>query len=154
MGKRNGNKEQVFSWRDHPHVCGEKNHIRKYVCFPEGSPPRVWGKAALTDATQVVKRITPTCVGKSLCYNVYAKIPRDHPHVCGEKYFSFWMIRRRLGSPPRVWGKAIQRDRSLSYRGITPTCVGKSPTRSSRFHRSRDHPHVCGEKSSRVRSRT
>ncbi len=54
--------------------------------------------------------------------------------------------RERLGSPPRVWGKADKYGTSREVTRITPTCVGKSDfVRINRLDIT-DHPHVCGEK--------
>ena len=64
-GKSDGPAEVVTEFKDHPRVCGEKHHIKEADLYPEGSPPRVRGKA--------------DCAGLPL----HRK--EDHPRVCGEK---------------------------------------------------------------------
>ena len=50
---------------------------------------------------------TPTGVGKtpSLCRTLDAK--EKHPHGCGEDLKRLATLRRRLETPPRVWGRLI-----------------------------------------------
>ena len=53
------------SSQDHPHMCGESTDIRPLAVRLTGSPPHVWGKLILDTITTLIKRITPTCVGKA-----------------------------------------------------------------------------------------
>ncbi len=53
--------------------------------FSLGSPPRVWGKHPSPSQCAAGQRFTPTCVGKTCCWESNSK--------------------RYCGSPPRVWGK-------------------------------------------------
>ena len=52
----------------------------------------------------------------------------------------------RLGSPPRMRGKAKRRPGSIEKFGITPAYAGKSLTMLPTAFVPRDHPRVCGEK--------
>ena len=91
--------------QDHPRVCGEKTEIAYVVFLSEGSPPRVRGKAFLTECRHSAVGITPACAGKSFC-NVSCNISiRDHPRVCGEKMRHQKHRQESKGSPPRVRGK-------------------------------------------------
>ena len=71
----------------------------------------------------------------------------DHPRVCGEKLRCCmrWQIRR--GSPPRMRGKDAKVLIMLPLRGITPAYAGKRPCTRYSQKGTRDHPRVCGEKS-------
>ena len=71
---------------DHPHACGDKQHLQEILRRVSGSSPRVWG--------QVIPYIkTKHCV-------------EDHPHACGDKVSVRLSVRVSLGSSPRVWGQA------------------------------------------------
>ena len=91
--------------RDHPRVCGEKRLEIISMHLVRGSPPRVRGKAFLAECRHFAVGITPACAGKRLCIMSRCLCVRDHPRVCGEKFFCrFWLI-SHTGSPPRVRGK-------------------------------------------------
>ena len=51
--------------RDHPRVCGEKETGEYWNDKHKGSPPRVRGKAFLTECRCAGVGITPACAGKS-----------------------------------------------------------------------------------------
>ena len=68
--------------------------------------------------------------------------------VCGEKRKDFETANRKKGSPPRVRGKAEVRHERDQEPGITPACAGKRHCPRFRPGKTRDHPRVCGEKSS------
>ena len=118
---------RTVSW-DHPRVCGEK--LRE------------------TGVEDALVGITPACAGKSPASGTRTRTGRDHPRVCGEKsctrFSSFWM----LGSPPRVRGKGVEVRLDDGRTRITPACAGKSAKPVFNFDRLKDHPRVCGEKSS------
>ncbi len=67
--------------------------------------------------------------------------------MCGEKGGPVSRLFLRRGSPPRVRGEgtvgALRRDRA----GITPACAGRSDTHNGSKKAGKDHPRVCGEKS-------
>ena len=134
--------------RDHPRVCGEKPQNQKTPPQLIGSPPRVRGKAHQAGNGTNQDGITPARAGKS-CRSRYAHRSRgDHPRVCGEKFSFFRSTMIRLGSPPRMRGKAHLADRGCHIVGITPACAGKSVGTGSRSGASWNHPRVCGEKGS------
>ena len=58
------------------------------------------------------------------------------------------MRRSPLRSPPRMRGKAKNRCRSCPLTRITPACAGKRDKAGLPFAPVRDHPRVCGEKTS------
>ena len=115
--------------QDHPRVCGEKRRDALDYYYPQGSPPRVRGKAWLPDAPSLWFGITPACAGKSF--------PEQRGGHSGQ------------GSPPRVRGKVRFGPALPAPTGITPACAGKSQPLLGNWNRSRDHPRVCGEKSLR-----
>ena len=50
---------------------------------------------------------------------------RDHPRVCGEKYFTIRDKVAKKGSPPRMRGKAAFARLDDLRDGITPAYAGK-----------------------------
>ena len=59
-----------------------------------------------------------------------------------------------MGSPPRMRGKAEQRQDHRVPEGITPAYAGKSRKGSASCGTMRDHPRVCGEKRQRTTPHT
>ena len=131
---------------DHPRVCGEKARTLIVQDEPQGSPPRVRGKAALWRVSRPLFRITPACAGKSAKAERTSRCSWDHPRVCGEKDLVSRQLHFSTGSPPRVRGKAFAPAPTIDIMGITPACAGKRPAAWAGAWRTGDHPRVCGEK--------
>ena len=112
--------------RDHPRVCGEKPVDMHTRITSAGSPPRMRGKVYMRCCACRQPRITPAYAGKRVDLANTGKCPRDHPRVCGEKFRGARFRDRRMGSPPRMRGKATSSCFWQLLRG--------------------DHPRVCGEK--------
>ena len=133
-------------FKDHPRVCGEKCIMAKNKIGLQGSPPRMRGKVYSTACRKFAIRITPAYAGKRRAKSERRILHKDHPRVCGEKFFSTNTNCVDMGSPPRVRGK----DRSLSCFvftvRITPACAGKRYPFDLSQYVSVDHPRVCGEK--------
>ena len=131
---------------DHPRVCGEKARTLIVQDEPQGSPPRVRGKAALWRVSRPLFRITPACAGKSAKAERTSRCSWDHPRVCGEKDLVSRQLHFSTGSPPRVRGKGAIGATGRQTAGITPACAGKRSFASGRSFAVWDHPRVCGEK--------
>ena len=114
-----------------------------------GSPPPVRGKASALLHEPCARRITPACAGKRYMQRCWRRGGRDHPRLCGEKSSGMRSRGTTIGSPPPVRGKASSRRACASSTGITPACAGKSCISARRQQPRRDHPRLCGEKSSR-----
>ena len=118
----------------------------------KGSPPRVRGEVRHPAQAVFVPRITPACAGRSLIPNSDRISLKDHPRVCGEKARdSFGYVARR-GSPPRVRGEACTFIQGRKEDGITPACAGRRFRQKAMAIPCKDHPRVCGEKTTRTRS--
>ena len=91
---------------DHPHACGDKKITPLRERKRQGSSPRVWGQAWLSDCLLRCHGIIPTRVGTSS----YPQLPIppvwDHPHACGDKHQTQMFGFAEAGSSPRVWGQA------------------------------------------------
>ena len=91
--------------RDHPCVCGEK--LNDNILHPQhdGSPLRMRGKALRNALRSPCNRITPAYAGKSAETDPIVIEPKDHPCVCGEKFFKCHLRPLHTGSPLRMRGK-------------------------------------------------
>ena len=56
----------------------------------------------------------------------------------------------RRGSPPRVRGEVQRQSKEKVKIGITPACAGRSPVSDGSSVPEKDHPRVCGEKSTMI----
>ncbi len=70
----------------------------------------------------------------------------DHPRLRGEKQFRRSLQNQAVGSSPLARGKAPELDKHGHEIGIIPACAGKSPPRSFKFLKHKDHPRLRGEK--------
>ena len=104
------------------------------------------GKVSINLSPGLIGRITPACAGKSRLLRLCHCPCRDHPRVCGEKLVAHHSTYRRIGSPPRVRGKATPANWRCRTGGITPACAGKSCIMRLKVFLVQDHPRVCGEK--------
>ena len=66
--------------------------------------------------------------------------------MCGEKDITALNANNWQGSPPRMRGKGLCRERHCLWAGITPACAGKSISCCGWDTPLWDHPRVCGEK--------
>ena len=92
-------------------------------------------------------RITPAYAGKRAGDESALATPGDHPRVCGEKLYEEMERGAGKGSPPRMRGKARRWRWSWKITRITPAYAGKRIRRVKMPTPVRDHPRVCGEKS-------
>ena len=114
--------------------------------FKLGSPPRVRGKGIVHVFVPEKLGITPAYAGKSTVQRGCSRHIRDHPRVCGEKYYVTVGKADHEGSPPRMRGKVRAAPLGAGDAGITPACAGKRSARSAACLAGKDHPRVCGEK--------
>ena len=132
---------------DYPRVCGEKTLSSVKSSGVSGSPPHVRGKGLEKLAHERRRGITPARAGKSTELRQRYGWCRDHPRVCGEKWKLVMVLSPQIGSPPRMRGKVSAGKILLHDGGITPAHAGKSGRESGTRACCRDHPRVCGEKS-------
>ena len=115
---------------------------------PLRSPPRMRGKAKNRCRSCPLTRITPACAGKRTCTATRRCGNGNHPRVCGEKFTVRFTRMVLPGSPPRMRGKDGVNVSAQAVTGITPACAGKRDKAGLPFAPVRDHPRVCGEKTS------
>ena len=93
------------------------------------------------------KRITPAYAGKRETLSCAAGLREDHPRLCGEKWYNNRRGELYVGSPPPMRGKVTVQCHAMDHGGITPAYAGKSHQSRSFSFCWRDHPRLCGEKS-------
>ena len=104
------------------------------------------GKGTNVNRAERTAGITPACAGKRTSFDADMANSGDHPRVCGEKKKMQPRKDKRMGSPPRVRGKAQESFLILCHHGITPACAGKRTVTTKEAFQKQDHPRVCGEK--------
>ena len=145
-GKSERGYDKFTEIGDHPRLCGEKRRFPNVVTHVRGSPPPMRGKVGLLVLSLKTTRITPAYAGKSGSYTSNKIVYRDHPRLCGEKYFCTVCIMRTKGSPPPMRGKVSFRFFYGGILRITPAYAGKSKGFKEWRTVKGDHPRLCGEK--------
>ena len=87
-GKSSVATTAAFSYGDHPRLCGEKVKHRATACGSAGSPPPMRGKVSVNRVHSAATRITPAYAGKSFHFPFKRTAVRDHPRLCGEKFWT------------------------------------------------------------------
>ena len=128
-------------------MCGEKSDRWIFAHHAAGSPPHVRGKGVSFGSIRGGFGITPACAGKRTSPPYAAPGDRDHPRMCGEKRSVVSLAIAAAGSPPHVRGKVKAGDFTKDTFRITPACAGKSGISPGFLLSYRDHPRMCGEKS-------
>ena len=78
----------------------------------------------------------------------------DHPRACGAHTSSTALLRRSVGSSPRMRGSLIDGHLGCKASGIIPAHAGLTRTRRQQPRGRRDHPRACGAHNSAVPSST
>ena len=106
------------------------------------------GKDIAANITALSRRITLAHAGKRTFREVAEAYEKDHPRTCGEKKPGQKVNLTAEGSPPHMRGKAVLGGLPAGHVGITPAYAGKSTSVSFLKIASKDHPRICGEKTS------
>ena len=136
--------------RDHPRGCGENLPSAVMSDAAKGSPPRMRGKRRLRPAGHARCRITPADAGKTHIRGAQQEIKQDHPRGCGENFYLFHFDFLRIGSPPRMRGKLLNKRQCVINIRITPADAGKTRRGLTLTARLRDHPRGCGENADEI----
>jgi hypothetical protein len=144
MGRCRGRCRSVACRSSHPHADGaERGNVRVVITTNE-SPPRGWGGARVRPPRSVLRRATPTPVGRSTSCEPAGFFLTSHPHAGGAEIQRLADARRYAESPPRGWGGA---DHDFGGHGGdrgTPTGVGRSWARTATRSIGWSHSHGCG----------
>jgi len=108
----------------HPHACGEREIVSRWVCPHAGSSPRVWGTGGRFAPICSRRRFIPTRVGNGSASRRRSCRSAVHPHACGERGRRRRPPQRVDGSSPRVWGTGTPDWRTGQRVRFIPTRVG------------------------------
>ena len=123
------------------HNAGYKSALARRACrYSDARPPRK------TDGVLLESEIPPRMRGKVSFPSYGIAFDRDHPRVCGEKRAVPLATPVRVGSPPRMRGKAAYTRNSGRTAGITPAYAGKRLWCRGHSAPGQDYPRICGEK--------
>ena len=112
--------------QDHPRGCGENYWLSPLRRASAGSPPRMRGKLYVRFFNRGGNRITPADAGKTQ-RQVRKRIDvQDHPRGCGENKAETLEQSAKMGSPPRMRGKLLEKIGIEKENGITPADAGKT----------------------------
>ena len=109
------------------------------------TPPRAWGRPVARAASSAFWGNTPTCVGKTKQDEKTGKYEQKHPHVRGEDKSFGTESYAATETPPRAWGRPLDKLIDEKTFRNTPTCVGKTPFGLYPGYEIKKHPHVRGE---------
>ena len=145
-GKSEYRSIRKFIPKDHPRLCGEKEHQSTLTRFSQGSPPPMRGKGSGIMRYRYDTGITPAYAGKSHLCRQAVSVLQDHPRLCGEKCSNENRRRIMIGSPPPMRGKVHGSPACTCGTGITPAYAGKRYFMEQSCFCYKDHPRLCGEK--------
>ena len=139
MGTRRLVKIYLVVEVDHPHACGDKYYNTDGIYT-------MWGQVQGLTVARVTGRIIPTRVGTRSGLLHPKSTYWDHPHACGDKISTYFLLKIFSGSSPRVWGQAKHCDLFSVTLRIIPTRVGTRFSVILVVVFFEDHPHACGDK--------
>ena len=127
---------------------GEDGLSASFTTKRSETPPRAWGRHHVHRVGGQPGGNTPTCVGKTESECTGISRAKKHPHVRGEDGKSLLQTERPIETPPRAWGRHVDKELERDKSRNTPTCVGKTNATPLSLGITRKHPHVRGEDTS------
>ena len=124
-GKGNFLTATDFSQGITPAYAGKSEADVQFLFHSLGSPPPMRGKAIDFSFGVVEDRITPAYAGKSQFSINIERNRRDHPRLCGEKFYRECTLEASIGSPPPMRGKDPSLILVVIGSRITPAYAGK-----------------------------
>ena len=109
-----------------PAYAGKRSQAISTGKRNRGSPPPMRGKGRVVDVMKNGERITPAYAGKSAPDGCWWMLRKDHPRLCGEKWFKRETTISKRGSPPPMRGKVQTCPLERLRKRITPAYAGKS----------------------------
>ena len=110
-----------------------------------GSPPRLRGQRQQQRHLASWQGITPALAGTTRLGQSPNRQSWDHPRACGDNRANGFVGGDVTGSPPRLRGQRITKQRSDLNVGITPALAGTTSIPRSSAIAFRDHPRACGD---------
>ena len=128
VGKTTTGSESFPQEEKHPHGRGEDENGRSQTRRTDETPPRAWGRHLHDNLSHLIRRNTPTGVGKTWPRCARSTPFRKHPHGRGEDQNALMDIVTSVETPPRAWGRQSRGRQCPGDDGNTPTGVGKTAT--------------------------
>ena len=129
---------------DHLRVCGaDFNDIGSWF-GAKGSPPRVRSRRSRERPPVREGRITSACAEQTSIGITLKTAMEDHLRVCGADGMSGLVIRKNMGSPPRVRSRPAKLAPGVIPTGITSACAEQTRATSLTRMVTRNHLRVCG----------
>ena len=128
-----------------PAYAGNTSHILRWRGAIMGSSPRMRGTRLKGSYHMPTFGIIPAYAGNTCPKLAASMLHRDHPRVCGEHTASTQVLRRSLGSSPRMRGTLLRVRAERQSTGIIPAYAGNTRCRTGFQAGCGDHPRVCGE---------
>src|SRR5690606_7269087 len=154
VGKTIWHSTACIESRKHPHGRGEDPTIEARGYRRRETPPRTWGRPFSSLDGCILRRNTPTDVGKTQRRAHAATSVWKHPHGRGEDSSRAHSRCSTGETPPRTWGRPRLRRINRTAVGNTPTDVGKTRMPGAVRSRQRKHPHGRGEDVNALRGST
>src|SRR5690606_26153801 len=109
----------------HPHARGDDIPTVTNRVQDDGTPPRAWGRLAVSAVLAEFQRYTPTRVGTTKALDsIPTRIP-VHPHARGDDSFNRGGGDHYCGTPPRAWGRLAFAVQALKACGTPPRAWGR-----------------------------
>ena len=109
-----------------PAYAGNTSHILRWRGAIMGSSPRMRGTRLKGSYHMPTFGIIPAYAGNTCPKLAASMLHRDHPRVCGEHTASTQVLRRSLGSSPRMRGTLLRVRAERQSTGIIPAYAGNT----------------------------
>ena len=145
VGKTRPARVQPRGESKHPHRRGEDKASGWIIWRSRETPPQAWGRLQEELADAVIRRNTPTGVGKTSCASLIQKPVKKHPHRRGEDPGPVSPPQMTQETPPQAWGRPTGLMVMSAHSRNTPTGVGKTNRIDGNVGPFEKHPHRRGE---------
>ena len=151
VGKTGTRRQAWWEYRKHPHMRGEDRSLPFVSFLLIETPPHAWGRPPKIPPPTMIRRNTPTCVGKTRFLFHVGSLLGKHPHMRGEDRGGEEDSARLQETPPHAWGRQSPAASRPGKSRNTPTCVGKTFSESSLpVQRQETPPHAWGRHDERA----
>ena len=133
----------VAAW-DHLRVCGADRTTSMSTLMMAGSSPRVRSRQVPPIFNMIPVRIISACAEQTRTPVTPTTRPKDHLRVCGADFLRFCIVRRVVGSSPRVRSRRSGLVRGHVSPGIISACAEQTAKAQASAYTDRDHLRVCG----------
>ena len=127
MGKTGSRATTGADGEKHPHEHGEDQEKLNRRQLALETPPRAWGRLSHTLLLFFFFGNTPTSMGKTRRGGYPGQRWQKHPHEHGEDTRIAASKSSDPETPPRAWGRLLDKSVPKDTARNTPTSMGKTP---------------------------